>query len=66
MARLFGVSQPTMSRRLQATRQAVFEETKRLLRERLDFASSSLDSFLGSLDGRLDLSVSQILGRLEK
>ncbi|HYV46635.1 MAG TPA: RNA polymerase subunit sigma-70, partial [Myxococcaceae bacterium] len=63
MARLFGVSQPTISRRLQAVRGAVFEETKRLLKERLDFSSSSLDSFLGSLGSRLDLSISQLLDR---
>jgi RNA polymerase sigma-70 factor len=63
MARLFGTSQPTISRRLQGIRQAVFEETKRLLKERLDFSSSSLDSFLDSLDSRMDLSISQLLDR---
>ncbi|HEY8209454.1 MAG TPA: RNA polymerase subunit sigma-70 [Myxococcaceae bacterium] len=65
MARLFGISQSTMSRKLQASRLAVLEETKRLLKERLDLSNSSLESFLGGLGSRLDLSMSQILGRSE-
>src|SRR5207237_4983996 len=62
MAKMFGVSQPTMSRRVQGARQAVLEETKRLLKERLAFSSRDLESFLGMLDSRLDVSISQIFG----
>lgn len=63
MARLFGVSQPTISRRLQGVRASVLQETRRLLKERLALGSSDLQSFLGALDSRLDASISQLLGR---
>lgn len=63
LAALFNTSQPTISRRLKAARQAILEETKRLLRERLRLADKDFDSFIADVQSRwLDLSLSQLFG----
>ena len=61
LARLLCVSQPTASRRLADAREAVYEETRRLLQERLRLSSREFESFLNVVRSQLDLSLSQLL-----
>ena len=61
MAQVFLVNQSTVSRWLKSVRQAVYEETKRCLKERLRLSSHEFSSLLASLDSQLDLSLSQLL-----
>jgi RNA polymerase sigma-70 factor, ECF subfamily len=58
---LFGVDQSTISRWLKSARQAVYEETKRRLQERLGLSSREFESLLAAIDSQLDLSLSQVL-----
>lgn len=63
LAALFNTSQPTISRRLKSAREAILDETKRLLRERLGLAGKDFDSFIADVQSRwLDLSLSQLFG----
>ncbi|HYO52590.1 sigma-70 family RNA polymerase sigma factor [Archangium sp.] len=61
MGALFRVNQSTVSRWLKDVRLAVYEETKRLLSERLDLSSREFASLLDVIASQLDLSLSQIL-----
>ncbi|MDY7225072.1 sigma-70 family RNA polymerase sigma factor [Hyalangium rubrum] len=61
MAPLFGVDQSTVSRWIKAARQAVYEDTKRLLKGRLRLSSREFESLTAAIDSHLDLSFSQIL-----
>jgi RNA polymerase sigma-70 factor (ECF subfamily) len=58
---LFGVDQSTISRWLKSARQAVYEETKRRLQERLGLSSNDFKSLLAAIDSQFDLSLSQVL-----
>jgi len=62
LGKTLGVNQSTASRRLEAARQLIYEETLRILRERLLLSQSDLQSFLGGLNSELDVSLSQIFG----
>lgn len=63
VATLFRVNQSTISRRLQIARQAVYEETKRLLQERLQLSSGEFHSLIQVVNSQLDMSLSRILVR---
>ncbi|MBN8467371.1 sigma-70 family RNA polymerase sigma factor [Corallococcus exiguus] len=58
---LFNVNQSTASRWLQSAQQDVHDETRRLLKERLDLSSQDFTSVLRSVESQLDLSLSRIL-----
>jgi RNA polymerase sigma-70 factor (ECF subfamily) len=60
IGRLFGVSQPTISRWVQTIRKKVRNELERLLRERHHIGSKEIKSFLATLGSRLDLPISEI------
>jgi RNA polymerase sigma-70 factor (ECF subfamily) len=66
LGRLYGVDQSTASRWLKSARQAVFDETKRLLKERLRLSSLEFESLLGDIHSRLDMSFSEILKEVEE
>jgi RNA polymerase sigma-70 factor, ECF subfamily len=61
MARLFGVTQPTILRRLERAYGDVFEQTKRLLQERLGLSSLDFESLLEEVRSQFDMSLSQVL-----
>ncbi|WP_224249671.1 sigma-70 family RNA polymerase sigma factor [Hyalangium gracile] len=61
MAPLFGVDQSTISRWIKGARQAVYEDTKRRLKERLRLSSNEFESLVTTLESQLDLSFSEIL-----
>jgi len=61
LAELFEVNQSTISRRLQDARDALYEETKRLLKERFDLSSREFKSLMDVLKSQLDVSFSQLL-----
>ena len=65
LGNLFRKNQSTIWRRLQDARNAVYEETKRLLRERLGLSSKDFMSLLLMLDSQLNLSLSQVLSEEE-
>jgi RNA polymerase sigma-70 factor len=58
---LLNVNQSTASRRIQGVRQEVYEETRRLLKERLGLSSQEFTSVLRAVESDLDLSISRIL-----
>ncbi|HEX5748798.1 MAG TPA: sigma-70 family RNA polymerase sigma factor [Archangium sp.] len=60
MARLFGMSQSNVSRRLKRARQAVYQETKRRLQERLALSSTEFTSLVDAIKSDLDLRISQV------
>jgi RNA polymerase sigma-70 factor, ECF subfamily len=66
MGPLFGVDQSTVSRKIKSARRAVYEETKRLLQERLGLSSHEFKSLLKVIDSQLDLSLSEDLKDEEK
>ena len=51
----------TAARRIQAVRESVFDETRRLLQERLRIPPSDMDSLVRLLQSQLDLSISGAL-----
>ena len=61
IAKMFGVSQPTMSRRLAAARQTLLDDIKTALGRRLGASSEELASLAGMVASRLDLSLSTLL-----
>jgi RNA polymerase sigma-70 factor len=64
LAKLFGTSQPTISRRLSKAKDLIFQETRRVLQERLQIGESDFESYLAEIRSRwLDLSLSQVFGR---
>lgn len=63
---LFGVNQSTVSRWLASARQTIYEETKRLLQERLRLSSRDLESLVAEINSRLDLSISQLIGKADE
>lgn len=62
IAKVYGVSQPTVSRWIGKARETVVAETRRLLRKRLRLSDSTADLVIGLVISRLDVSVSQLLG----
>jgi RNA polymerase sigma-70 factor (ECF subfamily) len=61
MGTMYRVSSRTVQRWLAEARNTVMEETRRLLRERLAIADSQLDSLIGLVRSRLDLSIYRYL-----
>jgi RNA polymerase sigma-70 factor (ECF subfamily) len=61
LGKLFGVDQSTASRKLKKAREAVYEETKRFLQERLGLSSQEFKSLVAIVESQLDLSLSQFL-----
>jgi RNA polymerase sigma-70 factor (ECF subfamily) len=61
IARIYGVTQPTVSRWLQAARQAIADETQRLLRERVSLSDEEIRSLAVMMGSQLDLSISRLL-----
>jgi RNA polymerase sigma-70 factor len=61
MGPLFRVNQSTVSRWLKSARQAIYEETRRRLQERLNLSSQEFESLLAVIDSQLEVSFSQIL-----
>ncbi len=66
LGRLYQVDQSTASRWLRDARQAVYEETKRRLKERLRLSSHEFDSILSDINSQLTLSLSQVLKEEEE
>jgi RNA polymerase sigma-70 factor, ECF subfamily len=56
LAALHRVAPSTISRRIARARQTVLEETRRIMREHLGLGDSDLDSILGLIASRLELS----------
>ncbi|ATB38977.1 hypothetical protein CYFUS_004416 [Cystobacter fuscus] len=65
LGKIIGKDQSTASRKLALAREAVYEKTKRLLKERLSLASKEFDSFLAEIQSILDVSLSRILGETD-
>lgn len=63
IAAAYGVSQSTVSRWLAKARATVIAEVRRLLVERLQVSETDLDSILGQMISRIDISASQILNQ---
>jgi RNA polymerase sigma-70 factor (ECF subfamily) len=61
IAKVYGVSQPTISRWLADARARVFAQTRRLLRERLKVSEAEFDSIADLVVSQIDVSVSHIL-----
>jgi RNA polymerase sigma-70 factor (ECF subfamily) len=61
IARVYGVTQPTISRWLSDARARVFAETRRLLRERLQVSEAEFDSIADLVVSQIDVNVSHIL-----
>jgi RNA polymerase sigma-70 factor len=61
LAKLYKVNQSTVSRWLKSSRQQVYEETQRLLQERLGLSTQGFESFIVQVNSQLDMSLSQIL-----
>lgn len=66
VGRMIGKDQSTASRRLADARETVYEETIRLLRERLRLSTMEMDSLLVALGTSFDVSISRILGEPEE
>jgi RNA polymerase sigma-70 factor (ECF subfamily) len=62
IAKVYGVSQSTVSRWVAKARDAVTAEARRLLRERLLLSESEFESVANLMISQLDLSVSRVLG----
>jgi RNA polymerase sigma-70 factor (ECF subfamily) len=60
---LYGVSQPTISRRMADAREQVYKETRRLLQERLGLSQLEFQSFMKLIDSQFDVRISQLLGQ---
>jgi RNA polymerase sigma-70 factor (ECF subfamily) len=63
---LFHVRQATVSRWLAAARQAIYEETRRRLRERLPLSASDFQHLAALLQSRLDVSLVTLLRTSER
>jgi len=61
IAKVYGVSQSTVSRWVAKARDGVTAEARRLLRERLLLSEAEFESVAGLMISQLDLSVSRIL-----
>ncbi len=62
IAALFEIHPATVKRRLARARQALGEETQRILLQRLRLGGTELDSLLRVVQSRVDVSVRRILG----
>jgi RNA polymerase sigma-70 factor (ECF subfamily) len=61
IGRMEGTHKSTVSRWLARAREALFDEVRKRLKERLKVSASELDSLLGVLQSQLDLSLVRIL-----
>jgi len=59
LVKLFGTSQPTISRKIQRIRESILAETKRLMREQHGIGEQELRAFLADAS-RIDLTLSAI------
>jgi RNA polymerase sigma-70 factor (ECF subfamily) len=64
IAKVYGVSQSSVSRWLAKARDAVLDETRRLLSEKLRLSESEFESLWNVLNSELDLSMSRVLGEV--
>lgn len=62
IAASYGVHRATVSRWVAAAQEALLDETRRLLRERLRLTPTECESFLGLVRSRLDVTLSSCLG----
>jgi RNA polymerase sigma-70 factor, ECF subfamily len=60
LARYFGVSQPTLWRRLDRIREKILAESKRLMRERYGIEGEGLRSLVSGLESRFDITLSRL------
>jgi RNA polymerase sigma-70 factor (ECF subfamily) len=60
LGKIFGVSQPTISRWLQKIRDELYTETKRLLKERFDISSQEFKSLMEIIKSQLDINFSKL------
>lgn len=60
IAKLRGMTQVMVWRRLDAAREAIHEKTKELLKEHHGWTANDLKGFVGDIQSRLDISLSQI------
>jgi RNA polymerase sigma-70 factor (ECF subfamily) len=63
IAKMYGVAQSTVSRRMASARDSIVAEAKRVLREELHIAPEEYESLARLLVSRLDLSVSRLFGK---
>jgi RNA polymerase sigma-70 factor (ECF subfamily) len=63
IAKMYQVSQSTVSRWLADTRKSVIAEARRILSEELKLSGQEFESIAGLMVSQLDLSVSRILGK---
>jgi RNA polymerase sigma-70 factor (ECF subfamily) len=63
LAALYGVHRATAARWIEGARERLLEETRRLLGERLGLPASEVDSVLGLLRSRVELSLQPLLSR---
>jgi RNA polymerase sigma-70 factor (ECF subfamily) len=63
IAKVYGVTQPTVSRWMASAREHVLAETRRLLRTTLSLSEAEFESLSSLLVSQLDVSVSRILRR---
>src|SRR5262249_21587204 len=61
IAELYEVNAWTISRAMSGAREKLFDETRRLLGERLRMSAAQIDSLVGLVMSRLDLSLSRVL-----
>jgi RNA polymerase sigma-70 factor (ECF subfamily) len=61
IAKVYGVTQPTVSRWVAKVRETVRTETRRLLRDRLLVSEAEFESLAGLIVSQLDVSVSRVL-----
>jgi RNA polymerase sigma-70 factor (ECF subfamily) len=61
IAKVYRVTQPTVSRWVARARDRVLTETRRLLRERMLLSESEFESLAGLVVSQLDLTVSHLL-----
>ncbi|WP_241758014.1 transcriptional regulator [Myxococcus landrumensis] len=62
MGTLFGLHKSTLSRRLSGVQALLEKRTRRVLSERLSLREEELESLMRAIHGRLDLSLSGLLG----
>lgn len=61
LGRLHGIHRVTAARRIQRAREALVQETRRLLRERLRVGDSELKSILGALASQVRITLARVL-----
>jgi RNA polymerase sigma-70 factor (ECF subfamily) len=63
IAKMYGVAQSTVSRRMSAARDSIVAQAKRVLRDEMHIAPEEYESLARLLVSQLDLSVSRLFGK---